>query len=80
MYQSFKDLVKYVLVFDDFDRIIYPVDLIVNPSVMGPQYLMQVAQVISGSDWVVLRREIIEHKKKENILIKAYRSKFRWCR
>ena len=64
MYQSFKDLVKYVLVFDDYDRIIYPVDLIVNPSVMGPQYLMQVSQVISGSDWVVLRREIIEHQKK----------------
>ena len=64
VYEAFKDAVGYVVVFDDFDRITYPVDLVINPSILGPQYLARVSEVVSGSDWVILRREILEHEKK----------------
>ena len=64
VYQAFKDVVGYVAVFDDFDRISYPVNLVINPSIKGPQYLEQIPEVVSGADWVILRREIIDHDKK----------------
>lgn len=64
VYQALKDVVGYVAVFDDFDRISYPVDLVINPSIKGPQYLEQIPEVVSGCDWVILRREIIDHDKK----------------
>jgi len=64
VYEAFKDAVGYVVVFDDFDRITYPVNLVINPSILGPQYLAQVSEVVSGSDWVILRREILKHEKK----------------
>lgn len=64
VYEAFKDAVRYVVVFDDFDRITYPADLVINPSIAGPQYLAQASEVVSGSDWVILRREILEHEKK----------------
>lgn len=64
VYEGLKELVGYVAVFDDFDRITYSVDLIINPSVAGPQYRGQVSRVVSGSDWVILRTEILQHEKK----------------
>jgi len=64
VYEAFKDAIGYVAVFDDFDRITYPVDLVINPTIQGPQYLTQKHEVLSGSDWVILRREILEHEKK----------------
>jgi len=64
VYEAFKDAVRYVVVFDDFDRVTYPADLVINPSIAGPQYLAQVSEVVSGSDWVILRREILEHERK----------------
>lgn len=66
VYEAFKDVYRYVIVLDDFDRITYPVDLVINPSIVGPQYPTQVAEVVSGSNWVIYRREILEHEKKRN--------------
>jgi len=64
VYMAFKDIFGYVVALDDFDRISYPVDLVINPSIKGPQYLEQIPEVVSGGDWVILRREIIDHDKK----------------
>jgi len=64
VYKAFMGAVGYVAVLDDYDRITYPVDLVINPSIAGPQYLTQVSEVVAGSDWVILRREILEHEKK----------------
>jgi len=55
-----------VAVIDDFDRLIYPVDLIINPGIQIPAYDKQIAKVVSGKDYVILRDEMVRHVVKDN--------------
>ncbi|MCS3634880.1 spore coat polysaccharide biosynthesis predicted glycosyltransferase SpsG [Salinibacter ruber] len=56
--------VSLSVVFDDFNRIRYPVDLILNPNPHAPQlgYEKQRAEIEGGSDFVILRPEFLPHR------------------
>ncbi|TGL98106.1 hypothetical protein EHQ76_13830 [Leptospira barantonii] len=55
---------SYTAVIDDFNRIHYPFDLIVNPNVHGSeiQYDGQTARVISGNRYTILRPQFKERR------------------
>ena len=50
--------VNFLAVIDDYNRMDYPCHLIINPSVMGPDYLHQDASIINGPDYIILRKDI----------------------
>ncbi|EQA51930.1 glycosyltransferase family 28 C-terminal domain protein [Leptospira kmetyi serovar Malaysia str. Bejo-Iso9] len=55
---------SYTAVIDDFNRIYYPFDLIVNPNVHGSeiQYDGQTAKVISGNRYTILRPQFKDRR------------------
>lgn len=53
-------------VLDDYERMIYPCDLIINPSIQGPDYKDQLAKIEKGADYVILRKEIRNHASKSS--------------
>jgi spore coat polysaccharide biosynthesis predicted glycosyltransferase SpsG len=61
LYTRVAQRVSVLVAFDDFNRIPYPVDLVVNPNPHADQldYSGQNADVIGGSDFVVLRPELL---------------------
>jgi len=66
-YQFFRENGLAVVAIDDFNRISYPADLIINPNVFVEQldYSNQVAPVTGGKSFVILRkpfRELAHHK------------------
>ncbi len=66
-FQMLKNIFPYVAVLDDYNRIIYPVDLVICPGVYGSEvdYSNQLARTVGGADYVVLRSEILAIKKVE---------------
>lgn len=75
LYRYFQSQDKVVIAIDDFNRITYPVNLVINPNVFFPQinYSNQTARTVGGRDYVILRkpfrkiislREAPEHPKK----------------
>ena len=67
-YQLLSNYFFHVTVIDDFNRLNYPVDLLINPGVKMPDYKNQSANVVGGKEYVILRDEIIKQKKKTNYL------------
>jgi len=67
--------VNYLAVIDDFNRMYYPCDLIINPCVMGADYLLKVESIINDPDYVILRKDILSctpnniHNELKNLLI-----------
>jgi UDP-2,4-diacetamido-2,4,6-trideoxy-beta-L-altropyranose hydrolase len=67
--------VNFLAVIDDYNRMVYPCNLIINPSVMGPNYLHQKASIINGPDYIILRKDIQTttpkniHNELKNLLI-----------
>jgi UDP-2,4-diacetamido-2,4,6-trideoxy-beta-L-altropyranose hydrolase len=61
-YKILKEHFLRVVVLDDYCRINYPVDLVINPnlSIHDIKYDNQSSPVIGGSDFVVLRPEFLE--------------------
>lgn len=61
LYARIAQAVPVSVVLDDFNRIRYPVDLIVNPNPHAPQldYEEQRTEVVGGSDFVILRPEFL---------------------
>ncbi|MDA8912016.1 hypothetical protein N9I66_03755 [Pseudomonadales bacterium] len=59
-----KKLFSVVVVFDDYNRISYPVDLLICPGVYGKEmdYSNQPALVKGGPEYVILRSEILAQK------------------
>lgn len=43
---------------DDFERIVYPSDLILNPSILGPEYRTQNCQIIQGAEYALLNSNL----------------------
>lgn len=85
-YKKLKDKFKIVIAIDDFNRIYYPVDIIINPNVFfeNIDYSNQTAQVLGGKEYVILRPEFsqadISYSNKnnlKNILITIGGSDFR---
>lgn len=57
---------NFVAVLDDYNRISYPVDLIICPGIYGKQmdYKHQTAITVGGPEYVILRKEILSLRKK----------------
>lgn len=55
-----KNSVNFLAVIDDYNRMVYPCDLIINPSVTGPDYAHQYSKIVSGPEYVILRQDICE--------------------
>ncbi|MDP4712436.1 MAG: hypothetical protein NWS63_14645 [Saprospiraceae bacterium] len=58
LYSYFQCQGKMVVAIDDFNRIVYPANLIINPNVFFPQinYSNQSAKTVGGRDYVILRK------------------------
>ena len=54
----------FLAVIDDYARMQYPCDLIINPAIQGPDLSSQMCQVVSGAPWVILRSQIRSHAPK----------------
>lgn len=63
-FRLLKNLFKFVTVLDDYNRISYPVDLVICPGIYGRgmDYSNQVAVVMGGAEYVVIRPEILAAK------------------
>ena len=55
-----------VAVIDDYCRLNYPVDLIINPGIKLPAYDNQDAKIYGGNQYIILRNEIITHERKKD--------------
>lgn len=62
-----KSMFPFVAVLDDYNRISYPVDLIICPSIYGKEmdYSNQLAVTAGGTGYVILRPEILAAKQLE---------------
>lgn len=61
-YKNLKQWFKKIIVFDDYNRIIYPADLLINPNIYfeRSQYKNQSAYCIGGNNYVILRKPFRE--------------------
>jgi len=64
LYTTIAHQAPFSVAIDDFDRIVYPVDLVINPNPFALQldYGDQQSEVIRGSDFVILRPEFLPHR------------------
>ena len=75
IYERLSQYFNYVSVLDDYNRLEYPVDLIINPGIKLPDYSSQVAKVVGGNKYIILRKEIVQQQKKydyhhyQNVLV-----------
>ena len=67
--KEIKELFDKVVVIDDYNRIKYEADLIINPNIYGDKldYSNQTAKVVGGKDYIILRDDLIENKKSKII-------------
>lgn len=63
-----KQYFSFVSILDDFNRIDYPVDLVICPGVYGKQidYKQQTAITVGGPEYVILRQDIIAARKERS--------------
>ncbi len=63
-FRLLKSLFIFVVVLDDYNRISYPVDLVVCPGIYGKDmdYINQVAVAEGGPEYVIIRQEILAVK------------------
>lgn len=61
-YSFLKTIFEKVIAIDDYNRIVYPVDLILNPNIFCNKldYSNQFVNIIGGRDFVILRDSILE--------------------
>lgn len=57
--------VNYLAVLDDYNRMLYSCDLLINPSIAGPNYANQKARIIRGPKFIILRDEIRMSRQKQ---------------
>lgn len=55
-----------VAAIDDYDRLNYPVNLVINPGLKLPPYREQIATVVGGSEFIILRDAIRHQTSKSN--------------
>ncbi len=57
--KTLRDNFKYLIILDDYDRITYDCDLIINPSILGSKFkLNQKIKKAHGSKYIIIRDEI----------------------
>ena len=66
-FRLLKSMFPFVAVLDDYNRIAYPVDLVVCPAVYGKEmeYSNQIAETAGGADYVIIRPEILAARRLE---------------
>jgi len=66
-YHQLKKMFPFVVVLDDYNRIVYPVDLVVCPGIYGKEmdYNNQSAMSLGGAEYVILRPEILTARQLE---------------
>jgi spore coat polysaccharide biosynthesis predicted glycosyltransferase SpsG len=64
LYATIAQHATFSVAIDDFDRIVYPVDLVINPNPFALQmdYGGQHSEVIGGNDFVILRPEFLPYR------------------
>ncbi|EMO53489.1 hypothetical protein [Leptospira noguchii] len=65
IYESLQSFFKKVIAIDDYNRMVYPVDIVINPNVFFDQidYSNQSAKCYGGSDFVILRESFRKYEK-----------------
>jgi len=65
-FNGIRKLFKKIIVLDDYVRMQYPVDIVINPNIAGTflDYSNQKGSVFAGSPYVILRPEFVEEKQK----------------
>lgn len=58
VYDALSNYFDRVAVIDDYDRLNYPADLLINPGLKLPAYREQTAAVVGGSEYIILRSAI----------------------
>ena len=57
---------KYLIILDDYDRISYDCDLLINPSILGNKFkLNQKVKKVYGSKYIIMRDKIKKLSKKK---------------
>jgi spore coat polysaccharide biosynthesis predicted glycosyltransferase SpsG len=66
-FQQLKKIFPFITVLDDYNRMVYPVDLIICPGVYGKDinYSNQIANICGGPEYVIIRPEILALPKVE---------------
>ena len=69
-YKFLKLFFDVVIAIDDYNRIVYPVDLVLNPNIYGDSldYSRQHARIVGGNKYVIIRNAI--RKSRENFKIR----------
>ncbi|EMO34163.1 hypothetical protein LEP1GSC175_1722 [Leptospira santarosai str. HAI821] len=65
IYKFIRKVAKKVIAIDDYNRIVYPVDIVINPNVFFDQidYNNQSAKCYGGSNFVILRESFRKYEK-----------------
>lgn len=58
-----RQVAHFLVILDDYNRLTYPADVVVNPSLFGPRYANDGPPVLGGADWILLREGIVNHPK-----------------
>jgi UDP-2,4-diacetamido-2,4,6-trideoxy-beta-L-altropyranose hydrolase len=68
-FRLLKTMFPFVAVLDDYNRISYPVDMVICPGVYGKEmdYSNQLAVTLGGAKYVILRAEILTARKLKKI-------------
>ncbi len=66
-FHQLKSIFPFVAVLDDYNRILYPVDLVICPGVYGKEmdYSNQISVTVGGAEYVILRPEILAARQLE---------------
>ena len=66
-FRLLKSMFPFVVVLDDYNRILYPVDLVICPGIYGKEmdYSNQISATVGGAEYVILRPEILAARQLE---------------
>jgi UDP-2,4-diacetamido-2,4,6-trideoxy-beta-L-altropyranose hydrolase len=66
-FRELKEIFPFVAALDDYNRISYPVDLVICPGVYGKEvdYSNQTALTVGGAEYVILRPEVLSARRPE---------------
>jgi UDP-2,4-diacetamido-2,4,6-trideoxy-beta-L-altropyranose hydrolase len=66
-YRKLKGISKSVIVIDDYKRLSFTADLIINPNIFGSRFDYGQTKMASGKDYIILRKAFREYEEKKKI-------------
>lgn len=67
IYSEVKSFGNKLAVIDDYNRIDYPCDLLINPGILSPEYKECKADILCGPEYIIIRQEVKSTIPKEYI-------------